>query len=238
MPLVYVIRHGQASFGKSDYDELSKNGIRQSYILGKFFSKTNTGFDKIYSGSLDRQVYTAVHALEGMGEKGREIEINEGFNEYNHMDLINAALDHYKKKEGRKYDLVELASDKKVFQKFFSKVVECWIKGDFSDYQIETYEQYSDKVLKAFEDVTGLKEKKAKIAVFTSGGPISVILENTLGINSFKAVEIGWGIKNCSITCLSSNAEFNRNTNRFLLRQFNCSAHFELEKEDNLITYR
>ncbi|MDY0362266.1 MAG: histidine phosphatase family protein [Desulforegulaceae bacterium] len=238
MPLVYVIRHGQASFGKSDYDELSKNGIRQSYILGKFFEQTSTRFDKVYSGSLDRQLYTAVHALEGMKEKGREIEINEGFNEYNHMDLINAALDHYFEQKGVFVDLEVLAGDRKLFQNFFSKAVENWIKGEFSDSGIQTYENYCDQVLSAFEKISQTNEKKAKIAVFTSGGPISVILENTLGINSFKAVEIGWGIKNCSITCLSSNAKFNRNTNRFLLRQFNCSAHFELEKEDNLITYR
>jgi len=238
MPLVYVIRHGQASFGKSDYDELSKNGIRQSYILGKFFAQTNTRFDKIYSGSLDRQIYTAVHTLEGMEEKEREIGINEGLNEYSHMELINAALDYHLKKEGKKYELAELAKDRKVFQKFFSRVVEKWIEGAFSDYGIETYEKYSDRVLKAFEEVSHLKERKARIAVFTSGGAISVLLENTLGIHPFKAAEIGWGIRNCSVSVVSSTNNFNRNSNRFLLREFNNAAHFELENDKDLITYR
>ncbi|MCB9494029.1 MAG: histidine phosphatase family protein [Desulfobacteraceae bacterium] len=238
MPLVYVIRHGQASFGKADYDELSKNGIRQSYVLGKFFEKTNTLFEKVCSGSLNRQVYTAVHALEGMGKKDCEIEINKGFNEYSHMDLINAALDYYEKSEGKRYELTELAKDRKEFQGFFSGIVEKWINGDFSDYGIETYEQYSDKVLKAFEEVSHSKERKTKIGVFTSGGAISVLLENTLGIHPFKAAEIGWGIRNCSVSVFGSSGKFNRKSNRFLLRQFNCTAQFELENEDNLITYR
>ena len=238
MPLIYVIRHGQASFGRSNYDELSEKGIIQSSVLGNFFKKTQTKFDKVYSGSLERQVKTSAFALEAMGEKCRKNEINEGFNEYNHMDLINAALDYSFEQKGVFVDLEVLAGDRKLFQNFFSKAVENWIKGEFSGSGIQTYENYCEQVLNAFEKISQTNEKNSKIAVFTSGGPISVILENTLGINSFKAVEIGWGIKNCSITCISSKGEFNRDTNKFLLRQFNCTAHFELENEDNLITYR
>lgn len=238
MPLVYIIRHGQASFGKSDYDELSENGIRQSYLLGNFFKKTDTKFDKVFSGSLDRQIHTAVHALAAMDQKDTEVKINEGFNEYSHMDLINAALDYYMRKEGRNYDLAELAKNRKVFQQFFSRVVEKWINGDFSDYGIETYEKYSDRVLKAFEEVSRSAERKTKTAVFTSGGAISVLLENTLGIHPFKAVETGWGIKNCSVSVVSSNGDFNRDSNRFLLREFNHAAHLELENDKDLITYR
>ena len=32
---LYLIRHGQASFGEKDYDNLSKKGIKQSITLGK-----------------------------------------------------------------------------------------------------------------------------------------------------------------------------------------------------------
>ncbi|MDY0131782.1 MAG: histidine phosphatase family protein [Desulforegulaceae bacterium] len=239
MPLLYVIRHGQASFGESDYDELSKIGIKQAQILGKFFKQTKTTFDSIFSGSLERQVDTAVHTLEGMGEKGKKVEINKGFNEYSHTDLINASLDYYRQKEPEKsYDLVELSKDKKKFQVFFSRLVEDWISGEFSGYGVEAYETYSHRVLKAFEEVSDLKERKGKIAVFTSGGAISALLENTLQVHPFKAAKIGWGIKNCSISIVSSKGRFNRNSNRFLLRSFNCSAHFELENDKDLITYR
>ncbi|EPM78754.1 hypothetical protein A249_34210, partial [Pseudomonas syringae pv. actinidiae ICMP 18804] len=34
MGSIYLIRHGQASFGADDYDVLSPVGIRQSRVLG------------------------------------------------------------------------------------------------------------------------------------------------------------------------------------------------------------
>jgi len=34
MSELYLIRHGQASFGTADYDRLSEKGIRQASVLG------------------------------------------------------------------------------------------------------------------------------------------------------------------------------------------------------------
>ena len=35
MRLIYLVRHGQASFGKRDYDALSELGHEQSRLLGR-----------------------------------------------------------------------------------------------------------------------------------------------------------------------------------------------------------
>ena len=37
MTTIYLVRHGQASFGKSNYDELSQNGEAQATLLGRYF---------------------------------------------------------------------------------------------------------------------------------------------------------------------------------------------------------
>ena len=37
MTTIYLVRHGQASFGKSNYDELSENGEAQAKLLGQYF---------------------------------------------------------------------------------------------------------------------------------------------------------------------------------------------------------
>src|SRR5690606_36194887 len=52
---IYLIRHGQASFGADDYDVLSEIGIRQAEILGRLFSQLGLGFDRCLSGELRRQ---------------------------------------------------------------------------------------------------------------------------------------------------------------------------------------
>ena len=39
MTSIYLVRHGQASFGKKDYDNLSEIGEKQSFLLGEHFIK-------------------------------------------------------------------------------------------------------------------------------------------------------------------------------------------------------
>ena len=59
MGSIYLIRHGQASFGADDYDVLSPTGIRQAEILGDHLLNLGVRFDRVLSGGLRRQQHTA-----------------------------------------------------------------------------------------------------------------------------------------------------------------------------------
>ena len=52
MTIIHLVRHGQASFGKEDYDNLSEIGLKQAFLLGKYFKTLNIKFDKIFVGTL------------------------------------------------------------------------------------------------------------------------------------------------------------------------------------------
>lgn len=39
MTTIYLIRHGQASFGAKSYDQLSPNGELQAKLLGQYFNR-------------------------------------------------------------------------------------------------------------------------------------------------------------------------------------------------------
>jgi broad specificity phosphatase PhoE len=45
MSEIYLIRHGQASFGSDNYDRLSPLGVRQAQCLAKHLAKTDKSFD-------------------------------------------------------------------------------------------------------------------------------------------------------------------------------------------------
>ena len=55
---VWLVRHGQASFGKSDYDNLSETGHEQAYLLGKHFAAHGVAPSLIVSGSMKRHRQT------------------------------------------------------------------------------------------------------------------------------------------------------------------------------------
>ena len=65
MGQLYLVRHGQASFGKANYDELSRLGEQQAYWLGEYFQSLSLNFDRVVTGTLQRQQDTAKHLLRG-----------------------------------------------------------------------------------------------------------------------------------------------------------------------------
>jgi len=66
MAVVYLIRHGQASFGKANYDQLSDLGHQQSIRLGLAWAERLPMFDKVYLGSMLRHKQTANNCLTAM----------------------------------------------------------------------------------------------------------------------------------------------------------------------------
>ena len=93
MGSIYLIRHGQASFGADDYDVLSPTGIRQAEILGDHLLNLGVRFDRVLSGGLRRQQHTARAALERLESSGLatpELEVDPAFNEFEADAVIRA----------------------------------------------------------------------------------------------------------------------------------------------------
>jgi broad specificity phosphatase PhoE len=55
---LHLIRHGQASFGADDYDNLSPKGIEQSVALGEALSQQESKFDHVIVGPHRRHIQT------------------------------------------------------------------------------------------------------------------------------------------------------------------------------------
>ncbi len=64
---LWLVRHGQASFGKSDYDNLSEAGHEQAYVLGKDFARRGITPSLLVSGSMKRHRQTLAEIAAGAG---------------------------------------------------------------------------------------------------------------------------------------------------------------------------
>ena len=73
MSRVYLIRHGQAGL-RQNYDTLSPLGERQATLLKDWFRREGIALNRVYSGSLARQVATA---RLGAGEPEVDLRLNE-----------------------------------------------------------------------------------------------------------------------------------------------------------------
>ncbi len=74
MGTLYLVRHGQASFGADDYDKLSALGHRQSVRLGEHFALKGLRFDAVMAGTLRRHLETLAGIREGMQHEGELAE--------------------------------------------------------------------------------------------------------------------------------------------------------------------
>jgi broad specificity phosphatase PhoE len=89
MGTLYLVRHGQASFGADDYDQLSDLGRRQSVRLGEYFAQKQIHFDGLIAGTLRRHRQTLEGILEGMNRAGEHLSW-DGLNEYDSAAVIAA----------------------------------------------------------------------------------------------------------------------------------------------------
>ena len=63
MTTIYLIRHGQASFGAESYDKLSEKGELQAQRLGQYFKHILKESPYVVAGSMHRHQQTAQLAL-------------------------------------------------------------------------------------------------------------------------------------------------------------------------------
>ncbi|GAA4029140.1 histidine phosphatase family protein [Actimicrobium antarcticum] len=80
MSKLTLLRHGQAAFGASDYDQLSTLGQLQAQATGEFFLQRESQFDRVWIGPRRRHRATAELALAGIG--GMISEIDDGLDEF------------------------------------------------------------------------------------------------------------------------------------------------------------
>jgi broad specificity phosphatase PhoE len=238
MSVLYAVRHGQASFFKDDYDQLSPTGIEQARLLGRYWVENQVSITEVYSGSLVRQLDTAKAVGESFQEAGvpwPEVQVLEGLNEY-HADQVMKFLkaEIVEKNESVRQlseDFENAREDKERYRSFhrlLEAVMKFYIAGDYECGGFETWEQFHNRVREAVGLIRSKEASGRKIAVFTSGGPIGVLVQTTLEAPDQQAGQLNWRVHNASIS------QFTFSSNRISLDQFNSIGHLQKEMQ----TYR
>jgi broad specificity phosphatase PhoE len=236
MSEIFMIRHGQASFGQDNYDQLSPVGVRQAKIVARHLSKFKKSFDAVYCGTMERQIRTAQELIEcyiALKFSVPELVQSTAFDEYDSSAVWESLIPQIiEENPSLSKDLEQIYIDKKSFQQLFQKVMHRWISGEFDTPGSPKWADFKKRVWQGLQDIMDHHGSKKRLAVFTSGGPISAAIQRAMGISDQKTMEISWQIMNGSIT------RFKYNERGIALAGFNDIAHFELEQDEQLLTYR
>lgn len=238
--MLYLVRHGQASFFAENYDRLSPMGELQARRLGEFFAARGVRFDAAYSGPAVRQQRTVEIIATTMAERGGHCptpSIIPGLNEHSGDKLLSApeAKAFFEKhpelgllaKSFR--DAREPESIQKSFQKLFEAVVRRWTVGEIDFPGVESWAEFHHRAQGAIAAITSHAERGRTILAVSSVGPISVALQTALEASVPVSLDLGWRLRNASVNTFLYTPE------RMTLDGFNSVAHLANADE---ITYR
>lgn len=213
MTVVYLLRHGQASFGAADYDALSPVGHQQAVVLGGELARREVDVHAVWSGTLRRQLATAYACLEAAGI---DVPVTEDarWNEYDHVGLVPAGQ-----------------HDSREFQRELDVAIEAWITGEHAVGVTGTWLEFSGGVATALGDAFAALPKGKAGLVFTSAGVISAICAALLELPPAGYLALNRTMANAAITKLVNGRS------GVSLVSVNEHGHFE-GPHRGLLTYR
>ncbi len=199
MGAIYLLRHGQASFGGDNYDQLSPNGHAQAKVLGQALKARGVIPDAAISGTMQRHLDTATSCLAELGAV-LPVRQHAGINEFDHENVIQAAEPRYADKLAMMADFAASGDPRRAFQAFFKGAVERWVGGEHAAEYAEPWTDFKQRSVAALDDLVAGTPPKGTTLVFTSGGFISVVCAHLLGLSDSQAFTINWTLANAGIT--------------------------------------
>jgi broad specificity phosphatase PhoE len=223
MAELYLVRHGQASFGADNYDELSPSGRTQSAWLGEYFAQANVRFDRVVIGTMQRHRQTVEGILAAMGGPQVEIAQDAGLNEYD-FEALFAALGEAGLPSG-----LSPASSKKDFYKGLRQVLQLWADDRLPGRVPETWQEFQARVQRARLDIQ--RAGGRRVLVVSSGGPIAVTAQQVLQAPAASAIALNLQIRNSSV------CQYVFNDDAMSLVSFNSVPHLEHAERREFVTY-
>ena len=226
---LYLIRHGQASFGSDDYDNLSADGREQVSHLGSHLRALDTLPDAVWCGSLRRQLDTARILAAGTG---LDPQVDAAFDEYRAEPLIQAWLARQGGAEAEAWARVPQGAPAREYQRMLEAAGLAWIRGELDAAAHERWPVFRARVGQGLEALMRSSGRGRRIAVCTSAGVIGAAVGHVLGLDDRQALGLSWSVYNASLTVVLYDSR------RATVSSFNGLPHLERPGLQRLVTYR
>jgi broad specificity phosphatase PhoE len=222
MGTLYLVRHGQASFGADDYDQLSALGQQQSERLGRYWAERGQRFDAVIMGTLKRHAQTWAGIRAGAGIELAP-QLWPGLNEYDAEAVI------------RSVHPAPLArpDTPELYRHHFRLLrdgLNLWMAGTVSPQGMPSYAEFAKGVADALAMVREQHVGK-NVLLVSSGGPIATAVAQVLGLSPEASIGLNMRIRNSALT------EFEFNPKRHTLLGFNSVAHLDQPDLKDWVTY-
>jgi len=221
MGTLYLVRHGQASFGADNYDQLSPLGVQQCQRLGEYFAAKGRRFSAVITGTLVRQVQSQQAITEALPGSPEPLRL-PGLNEYDSHAVISA----FHPQPLARPDTPELYRQ---HFRILRDSLAAWMAGRTQPVGMPSYAEFSAGVAAALGHVQ--RQCEGDVLMVSSGGPISTVVGQVLGTAPETTIELNMRIRNSAVTELSFNPK------RHVLITFNHLPHLDADTYAGWVTH-
>ncbi len=218
---LYLVRHGQASLGAADYDNLSALGHQQSVRLGEYWAGKGLQFEAVITGTLRRHAQTWAGIAQGAGLTHQALEW-AGLNEYDSVAVIRAIHPAPLAKP----DTPEMVRHH--FRLLRDGLTQ-WMNGVVTPQGMPAYSDFVQGVTSALDHVR--RSYTGNVLIVSSGGPIATAVGHILGTTPETTIELNLRIRNSSVTELAYTPK------RHTLLTYNTLPHLDDAAYASWITY-
>jgi len=220
MGTVTFVRHGQASFGAEDYDQLSALGVRQCEALGEYLAARGRRFDAVLTGTLRRHAQTLAGIEDGLQARHLALAL-PGLNEYDGAAVVRAI---------HPGPIPAVDSTEQIRQHFrlLRDGLRQWMAGATQPAGMPVHADFVAGVVQALDHVR-TRHADGAVLVVSSGGPIAVAIGHVLGLDAEATIELNLHIRNSAVS------EFKVGPRRHTLITFNTLPH--LDGDPASVTY-
>ncbi|MFN0185428.1 MAG: histidine phosphatase family protein [Aquabacterium sp.] len=220
MGTLYLVRHGQASFGAADYDNLSDLGRRQCERLGAYLHERGHRFAATWTGTLRRQrqslaaIGTALPGLPAVVE-------DAALNEYDSHAVLRATQPQP----------LAPATTPEGYRAHFRALregLQAWMHGEVQPEGMPSFAAFQAGIAAVLEQA--LRWQDEDVLVVSSGGPISTALGLVLDLKAPQVIELNMRLRNSAICALATTRR------RHALLTYNMLPHLDNPAHADWIT--
>ncbi len=204
MTEVVFVRHGQASAGSENYDQLSPLGQQQSALLGAWLASHGGGFDRVVVGRMARHRATldAIEAACAAASIPLPVaEVMPELDEFDHHQVLLA----YAGRRGSTLAGAKGGShaaskeDLKAMYLGLRAALYAWTSGELEPHLDEPYAAFQQRVRRGADHLRAGADRE-RVLVVSSGGVASQWAQHALGFDNRRAAEMNLTLRNSALS--------------------------------------
>lgn len=224
---LFLVRHGQASFGSENYDQLSSVGEQQSLALGRWLANCGENFAAVRLGRLQRHRQTLDALQIGIREHGGalpEAEVDADLDEFEHRGVVAAFLAESPEHAAAMQDVARARMEPRRVFTVLRSALGAWAAGGLDHHPVERWSDFQQRTRVAGERLLAASRAGPVLAI-SSGGVISQLAQHALELSDQRAVEFNLALRNSAI------CEFYRDESNLRLGSWNTLPHLATQRE-------